>query len=378
MATRIQVRRDLAANWTGSTVLASGEIAYETDTGNVKIGDGSTTWTNLDYVAIANKSSSATDINDSTYRVMGRFFLDTTTGSWTNLPTDMTAADGDSLLLVTRHMDGGSAWFYHHLIQFVTSGNETKEWVRAYSPGVPSWSVWKSTAHLEPNEVVTASINNLAVTTAKIDDLAVTTIKIADTNVTTAKIADNNVTDAKIRDSAALSVIGRSANSTGDPADIAASNDGEVLRRSGTALGFGTLASGAFANNTIAPARLTNATAATVLGASGSGAISQLSVASAQTILSVIPFINNINFAGTTSATATVPGSSGQTYVGILFRTSFNSAIGDSFGAYQVDSLAAKTGGTTFSIGLNGSSSSFPANTGGWLKTALILWYRTS
>jgi hypothetical protein len=275
MATRIQVRRDLAANWTGSLVLASGEVAYETDTGNVKIGDGSTTWTNLDYIAIANRSSVATDINDTTYRVMGRFYLDTTTGTWTNLPTDMTAADGDSLLLVTRHMDGASAWFYQHLIQFVTSGNETKEWVRAYSAGSSSWSAWRSTAHISPNEVVTASINNLAVTTAKIDDLAVTTIKIA----------DNNVTNAKIRDSAALSVIGRSANSTGDPADIAASNDGEVLRRSGTALGFGTLASAAFADNTIAPARLTSATGATVLGATGAGAISQLSAANGRTAL---------------------------------------------------------------------------------------------
>lgn len=40
---------------------------------------------------------------------------------------------------------------------------------------------------------------------------------------------------------AALSVIGRSANSTGDAADIAAANDGEVLRRSGTSIGFGTI-----------------------------------------------------------------------------------------------------------------------------------------
>lgn len=51
----------------------------------------------------------------------------------------------------------------------------------------------------------------------------------------------NAVTDAKLRDSAALSVIGRGANSTGDPADIAAGSDHQVLRRSGTSLGFGAL-----------------------------------------------------------------------------------------------------------------------------------------
>lgn len=56
-------------------------------------------------------------------------------------------------------------------------------------------------------------------------------------------IDSDAVTDAKLRDSAALSVIGRSANTSGNPADIAASTDGDVLRRSGTTLGFGTIPS---------------------------------------------------------------------------------------------------------------------------------------
>ncbi|MFP4066214.1 MAG: SUMF1/EgtB/PvdO family nonheme iron enzyme [Spirochaetaceae bacterium] len=51
MATDIQLRRDTAANWTSNnTVLKSGEPGVETDTGRLKIGDGSTTWSNLDYV----------------------------------------------------------------------------------------------------------------------------------------------------------------------------------------------------------------------------------------------------------------------------------------------------------------------------------------
>ncbi len=54
-------------------------------------------------------------------------------------------------------------------------------------------------------------------------------------------IGANKVTDAIIRQSAGLSLVGRSANSTGNVADITASNDGEVLRRSGTAIGFGAL-----------------------------------------------------------------------------------------------------------------------------------------
>lgn len=54
-------------------------------------------------------------------------------------------------------------------------------------------------------------------------------------------LAANIVGNTNLRDSTALTVIGRSANSTGDPADIAAGSDHQVLRRSGTTLGFGSI-----------------------------------------------------------------------------------------------------------------------------------------
>lgn len=45
MPTQIQLRRDTAANWTAAnTILAEGEIGYETDTDQFKIGDGTTAW----------------------------------------------------------------------------------------------------------------------------------------------------------------------------------------------------------------------------------------------------------------------------------------------------------------------------------------------
>ena len=48
MATKIQVRRDTAANWLSvNPVLASGEPGLETDTGVVKYGDGVSTWLDL-------------------------------------------------------------------------------------------------------------------------------------------------------------------------------------------------------------------------------------------------------------------------------------------------------------------------------------------
>lgn len=50
MATQIQLRRDTAADWTSNNpTLAAGEVGWESDTGLLKIGDGSTAWTSLDY-----------------------------------------------------------------------------------------------------------------------------------------------------------------------------------------------------------------------------------------------------------------------------------------------------------------------------------------
>lgn len=48
--TRLQVRRGTASGWTSANpTLYAGEIGFETDTGRIKIGDGTTAWTSLDY-----------------------------------------------------------------------------------------------------------------------------------------------------------------------------------------------------------------------------------------------------------------------------------------------------------------------------------------
>jgi len=50
VVTQIQVRRGTATQWTSANpTLASGEWGFETDTGKVKIGDGSTVWNSLAY-----------------------------------------------------------------------------------------------------------------------------------------------------------------------------------------------------------------------------------------------------------------------------------------------------------------------------------------
>jgi hypothetical protein len=60
----------------------------------------------------------------------------------------------------------------------------------------------------------------------------------------TTVIGAARVLDSMLRNSGANSVIGRSTNSAGAPADISATTDGTVLRLSGTTLGFGALSIG--------------------------------------------------------------------------------------------------------------------------------------
>lgn len=54
MTSRLQQRRDTAANWTANNpILAAGELGLETDTTKWKMGDGTTAWNSLAYAYLA-------------------------------------------------------------------------------------------------------------------------------------------------------------------------------------------------------------------------------------------------------------------------------------------------------------------------------------
>jgi hypothetical protein len=84
-------------------------------------------------------------------------------------------------------------------------------------------------------------------------------------------------------------VVGRSTNSAGVFAEINAANDAEVLRRSGTTLGFGTVATAGIANSAVTYAKIQNSAAAglSVLGRStnSAGVFAEINAASDNTIL---------------------------------------------------------------------------------------------
>jgi hypothetical protein len=60
MTSRLQNRRDTAANWTSNNpTLAAGEIGLETDTAKYKMGDGATAWNSLAYAYTAGAAGAA-------------------------------------------------------------------------------------------------------------------------------------------------------------------------------------------------------------------------------------------------------------------------------------------------------------------------------
>lgn len=61
----------------------------------------------------------------------------------------------------------------------------------------------------------------------------------------------DSIDDTKLRNSVGTSVIGRSASTTGDPADIQATADNTILMRTSGVLGFGTISSGAMIDDGI-------------------------------------------------------------------------------------------------------------------------------
>ena len=126
------------------------------------------------------------------------------------------------------------------------------------------------------------AIADNAITNAMIANNAVQADQIQQDAVTTVKILNSNVTHEKIENSAANSVLGRSANSGGVVADISTSTNGEVLRLSGSTLGFGKVATAGLATDAVTNAILdsTDGSEAVSTDTIQDGAVTALKLAS--------------------------------------------------------------------------------------------------
>ena len=143
MSAQIQIRRDTAANWT-TQILAQGEFGLDLTSMQVKVGTGAA-WNATAYLSatIPQITSVATDFNDATLRVTGRYLFASisTMANGPAVPIDIKVADGGiSLLVIT----------YGAIVvqQLWTDGDGTqpqKTYSRVYDTAYRPWvaqSVW--------------------------------------------------------------------------------------------------------------------------------------------------------------------------------------------------------------------------------------------
>jgi len=215
MATRIQVRRDTAANWTtsGTTVLAAGEIGFETDTLLFKIGDGSQTWTNLEYaggtepIQYNPSGTSVTDLDAAALRNNGNGkYLILGAGSVTNEPSGLnTGTDGQLMVTVAKFDYTGASGSGNERFLMTLQTLTTNKWFTRVWSG-SAWSSWVEVIQtpftgnltlsgdiaVNGGDITTSSATgNVFETTATTVTLgrAATTVCIAD-NVTAAQTID--------------------------------------------------------------------------------------------------------------------------------------------------------------------------------------------
>lgn len=144
MATRrILIRRDTAANWTSANpVLAQGELGGETNTGKLKLGDGSTAWNSLAYLG------GVTSVNGQTGMVTG-----VVTTSDTGTVTSAMLADGT----ITNADINASAGI---ALSKLASGTSAQMMV-VNSSGVPTYRTISGDITISDTGVATLAANSV-------------------------------------------------------------------------------------------------------------------------------------------------------------------------------------------------------------------------
>jgi len=113
VVTAIQIRRGTAAQWTSANpTLTAGEQGFETDTGKMKIGNGSTAWTSLAYLGAGTVTSitAGTGLSGGTITTSGTIAIDSTVATLTDTQTLTNKTLTDPKINLAFNADSGSSY----------------------------------------------------------------------------------------------------------------------------------------------------------------------------------------------------------------------------------------------------------------------------
>lgn len=137
VVTQFQFRRGTASQWTSANpTLAAGEPGYETDTGKLKIGDGTTAWNSLAYatgsVAVGNITGLGTGVatwlaTPSSANLASAVTDETGSGSLVFGTSPTIATPTLTLSTTTNSAEGRIAWDSTNDKIVVGDGSSTKE-----------------------------------------------------------------------------------------------------------------------------------------------------------------------------------------------------------------------------------------------------------
>ena len=240
---QMQQRRDTAAGWTSADpTLLNGEIGYETDTGYIKIGDGSTAWASLAYVNATKVSAyplATVDIADDSITgdklanditIAGNLTVNgtTTTVNSTTLTVDdknIELGSVDTPTDVTA--DGGGITLKGATDHTIVWTNSTDSWDFSEHVDIASGKEFR----IAGTKVLDATSLGSAVVTSSLTSVGTIATGVWNgTAIATDYIADNAVTYAKIQDvSATDKILGRSTAGAGVVEEISCTSAGRAL-----------------------------------------------------------------------------------------------------------------------------------------------------
>lgn len=153
----IQMRRGTAAEWSSQNpILAAGEPGFETDTGQLKIGNGAAAWNSLSYLVVASAAQTISitkngdqdltgdawqdivNLDAPTYAETGT--VDTALGTWTCAVTDKYRVSYDATLLQYSGNNRDTAWMRMVLDGSLIKGSESTGYHRQNVHGYDDYS----------------------------------------------------------------------------------------------------------------------------------------------------------------------------------------------------------------------------------------------